>query len=108
MAHDVGFYEYDPKKDDINKVGNTIGFFFGYAGGIFYEAFDADELDGGVSGINRGVARTAEQVRQAIETIKQSKVFKTYPDPRRISMILDTLEQYLQQHPQGMMYIHFS
>ena len=44
MAHDVGFYEYHPERKR-RKIGKTIGYFFGFAGGIFYKAFKAEHLN---------------------------------------------------------------
>lgn len=100
MAHDIGFYDADTKE--------VVTFFFGYAGGIFYEAFDAEHCDGGMSGTNRGVTRNAEQVRQALEKIKSSKIYTSYPDPDRLPDVVTSIEQYLDAHPNAKILIHYS
>lgn len=102
MAHDISFTDGD------DPEGEPFAFFFGYAGGIFYTAFDAEELDGGMSGTNEGVTRSAAEVRQAIETIKASPVYSTYPDPERIPEVIRELEAFLERKPNGRVFIHYS
>ncbi|MCK6625576.1 MAG: hypothetical protein L6R45_10420 [Anaerolineae bacterium] len=100
MAHDISFTD--------SSNGQTFGFFFGYAGGIFYTAFDAHHLDAGISGANGGVTRSADEVRRAIEIIKTSPVYTSYPDPERLHDIVEKLEAFLKQKPNGYAFIHFS
>lgn len=100
MAHDIGFYDRDTEEN--------ITYFFGYAQGIFYEAFNAQHCNAGVSGSNQGVTRTAIQVRQALVFIKTSRAYASYPDPGRIKETIDKLEAYLEQNPDARIFIHFS
>lgn len=108
MSHDIGFYDLDTYNEkDPDKI-EVITYFFGYAGGIFYEAFDATEFDMGVSGSNQGVTRTAELLRQGIELIKASPVYTNYPDPDRIPATIRDLEAFLERKPNGRVFIHYS
>lgn len=110
MAHDIGFYEFFPFKEgtEDDKTGDTIGYFFGFAGGLFYDVFDAHHCNGGCSGTNEGVIRTAVQLKDAIERIKSAPVYTQYPDPKRLVEIVNKLEQYLETHPDGHIFIHYS
>ena len=109
MSHGIGFYEYPVQIiGEQAKIGKNIGYFFGYARGIFYRAFQAQHCDDGFSGSNMGVIRTADQVRQALEIIRTDPIYTTYPDPKRISDIVEKLETYLEHSPDGKIYIHFS
>lgn len=91
MAHDISF-------SDADNEDEPFAFFFGYARGIFYTAFEAEHLDNGMSGANEGVTRSAAQVRQAIATIKASPVFTTYSDPDRIPEVIRELEAFLERN----------
>lgn len=110
MAHDIGFYGYrhgepHPKSQEPD---DTIGYFFGYAQGIFYTAFNATHCDNGISGANRGVLRSADQAQHAVKVINDSGIPDTYPDPGRIQEILEKLEQYLDEYPNCYLLIHYS
>ena len=100
MPHDVGFYDAHTR--------DNVAFYFGYAEGIFYRAFDAEHLNAGISGADASVTRTAQEVRTAIATIQASPVYQTEPDAESLSIAVGALENWLQRNPDGELMVHYS
>jgi len=102
MAHDTGFFDVDSPDHEM------IACFFGYAGGVFYSAFGAEECNAGVSGNNQGVVRTADDVLQGLCHIENSGCLLSYPDPKRITDVIRKVRAYIHTHPECHIMIHYS
>lgn len=89
MAHDFS----------ISSSTGKTEFFFGYAGGVVYDAFNARAFDAGSSGNGGGKTVTAEEVRSAIDFLKA--------DSRSTSPVIDLvnkMEGLLGSHADGVTY----
>lgn len=76
MSHD--FRIRCIKGDQIIKA-----YFFGYADGIIYHAFNDHKFNNGVSGSGETSIHTWEEVDEALPLIFNSPACKRYPDPTR-------------------------
>ena len=100
MAHDVEFHD--------TKTRKHICYFFGYAFGIMYKAFDATHCNNGFSGSNETVVRSAAQIREGVQRIYESGVIANYLDPKRITTACDALLTYIDAHPDARITIWYS
>ena len=74
-------------------------FFFGYANGVVYDAFDARAFDAGSSGYGQSKAVTADEIRTAVEFLKK--------DPRSTDPVIELstkLADMLFNHEPSMTY----
>jgi len=74
-------------------------FFFGYAGGVVYDAFNARAFDAGSSGNGQSKAVTVDEIRAAIEFLKD--------DSRSTSPVIELavkLDDMLFNHEPSMTY----
>ncbi len=94
MSHDVGFY------DENEKV---ICYYFGYTGGIMYDAFNAQHCNAGVSGSNEGVTRIRHEVMKGLKFIMDSG-----RESDQINKVLKSLSDHLREKPDGSIFIHYS
>ncbi|QKX07700.1 hypothetical protein HN014_22130 (plasmid) [Aquimarina sp. TRL1] len=82
MAHDVTFSQKDKNV-----------FFFGYAEGIFYQMFNCQKFDAGLSGAGKSVEVDYQTCLDTVITICNSVIARNYPDkdrfPRLEKEILD-------------------
>ena len=105
MAHDVGFYKYDATGKHSD---NAIAYFFGYASGLLYRAFDATECDAGVSGTCEGVTRSAEQMRSGVAALRNADMHTSHPHFQQLHETIEKLNAYLDDHPDASVFVHFS
>lgn len=100
MAHDVSFYDYESRK--------PICYFFGYAEGIMYRAFDATQCDAGLSGNGTGVVRNKKDILKGIDRIKRSGIPDSYLDPTRFDDVLKKIPKHLEENPDTKIVIIYS
>lgn len=74
-------------KDEYKNIPDDQAFFFGYADGIFYRAFNCEAYDNGLSG-NSSIFMVEYTVAvKALETAINEFYKLEYPDPTRINDI---------------------
>ena len=98
MAHDVRF---------TSMVTGEKFYFFGYAEGIVYDAFDAQRFNNGVSGSNEGKWVSRETVKEAMEIFHTDPRAVNYPDPRRFPDLISNLNKWLDKNEERLS-LHFS
>jgi hypothetical protein len=101
MAHDISFH---PSRDE-----KPFAYFFGYCEGVWYQALDCEQFDGGVSGTNEGLDVDYHVFTEALKWIEEQPEVKSYPDPTRFPDALCTIRNALRFcstiQP---IYVHFS
>lgn len=102
MAHDFVI------KAGIEK-GDPFACFSGYATGIFYSVFNANQFDAGMSGSNQGKWVTQQEAAHAISAALESDAIIHYPDPTRADGVKDFYEQHIKTaSSDAKFYVHFS
>ncbi len=99
MAHDINFFD--------NSTGEIIGGFSGFADGSWYKVLDADNCYAGVSGNGNSIFKTATQMEDAIRVVKTFKAIQNYPDPNRFPNIFFTLQNWIENNPDGQIRVCF-
>ena len=80
----------DPK---YKGVPEDEVYFFGYAGGIFYEAFECQKHDMMFSGDGEIIVLDYSTAFKGLEKVMRMFNEKNYPDPERINDIKDFYER---------------
>ncbi|CAH8182077.1 hypothetical protein [Vibrio aestuarianus] len=93
----------------IKRIKNDkYACFFGYARGVCYTAFNAQEFNGVVSGAFGGKEVTKVEAENGISMIID-KIKKGYPDPTRADELKDFLIENIQgASDEELFYIHYS
>lgn len=86
MAHDVTFAS--------NVESDELVFLFGYFQGIFYQAFDVERFNYGVSGNGGRIKKSRTEVFDILDRVATSPQIRDYPDTTRFpnfyNKLLDT------------------
>ncbi len=75
MAHDITFAS--------NVESDELVFLFGYFQGVFYQAFDVERFDNGVSGNGGRIKKSRAEVFEILDRVATSPQITEYPDPTR-------------------------
>lgn len=100
MAHDISFH---PSKSE-----KPFAYFFGYCAGVWYDALDCQEFNGGVSGTNQGKEIDYHVFLEALKWIEEQPHVQNYPDPTRFPDSITALRNCLRFHVDKPVYVHFS
>lgn len=91
MAHDFVIGLLDDEEQPKAQAA-----FFGYAAGIFYEAFAASDFNAGVSGIGKGKVITHAEAKDGLLRVVNSSAIANYPDPNRIDDVRNFYEEHVK------------
>ena len=83
-------------------------FFFGYAEGIFYSAFDKNEANGGVSGMGISYEISHSEAEQGLKEVIEKFDQMNYPDPTRADSIKDFYKNHVLENPEEIYVLDYS
>ena len=85
MAHDITFAS-DVESDELV-------FLFGYFQGIFYQEFNVERFNNGVSGSGGRIKKSRKEVFEILDRVAKMPQITEYPDPTRFSEFYEQLSQ---------------
>ena len=94
MAHDFG----------IKRKNERYKYFFGYANGMMYEAFNHMECNYGLSGSGSCFTIDKDTAIRGLERAHEIFISINYPDPTRFDDLLEFLET-IKNDPEDTEYI---
>lgn len=99
MAHDFGIR---------NKKKKEFTYFFGYANGLMYRAFNEQKHDAIFSGDNGIETKTKEETEKALDKAIREFDNMNYPDPNRLDDIKKFRQDMAGDDPNDMYEIWYS
>ena len=99
MAHDFGIR---------NTKKREFSYFFGYADGLMYRAFDEQKHDNVISGDNGTETKTKAETERALDRAIKEFDGMGYPDPTRLDDIKKFRQEMADDEPTDTYEIWFS